>query len=305
MSLSSYFAKKSVPRKTQTINLSVVSPETGEKRPISLRSKSTGIAKSKSQVAKPSNTEDTCNGGDIGSESLKSPSENHKFTFGFVLDEQDTQTPSKAKKRRNRGKKKKKRKQSLIEQNDSCHDNIPQQVGIPYYNNRSDGDGSFQMENSDPTLESQDTAIAPPRITSLTQEGNVPVSSYEPCGKRDFVRTPPGFSKPVQQQTLLVREDYTQNGLSLMRKTPRKINKQKVSIAGQSLQDIIPSRLHEKTVAKERKLKFNPSEKGHAMVNHSSLAVRNERIEDKVGKAADYNAFSFGFTFDSLLKDYL
>lgn len=300
MSLSSYFAKKSVPRKTQTINLSVVSPETGEKRPISLRSMSTGIEKAKSQVAKPSSTE---TGGGIGAESLKCPSENHKFTFGFVLDEQGTQKSSKAKKRRNRGKKKKRRKQSLIKQNDSCHDNISQQGAILY--NNSDGDDSFQMENSEPTLESHDTAVAPPRITSLTQESNVPIPSYEPCEKVDFVRTPPGFSKPVQRQTLPVREDYTQNGIPPMRNTPRKINKQKISLAGQSLQDIMPSRLHDKTVAKERKLKFNPSEKGHAMVNHSSLAVRNERIEDKVGKSVDYNAFSFGFTFDSLLKDYL
>jgi hypothetical protein len=42
------------------------------------------------------------------------------------------------------------------------------------------------------------------------------------------------------------------------------------------------------------------------MVNHFSLAVRHERNEDRGEEnPEDHNAFSFGFTFDSLLKDYL
>ena len=52
-------------------------------------------------------------------------------------------------------------------------------------------------------------------------------------------------------------------------------------------------------------IKFNTSDSGRAMVNHTSLAVHKEKSKEKSIDVDEHNAFSFGFSFDSLLKDYL
>jgi hypothetical protein len=321
MSLSSYFTKKSSQRKTRSINLSFVSPETGEKHPISLRPKksSIGTAKATSEETKSSSTstkDRPGSSGPVGSESQIPPIEKNTFTFGFILDEDDIPKSSKAKKRRNRGKKKNKNEKGplLNAQNDSdlANTNIQQQTGL--LSHETGTDHCTKEDTKESTAESHNLEVVPPSISSSICDENIPMmSSHQPSEKvsesfnlnqnnnRNVIRTPPGFRKlPLkqrpQQTSQLLPKSHTQSGTAIT--TPK-------AIIHPSLHETIPSKIHDRSKSKERKLRFNPSEKGHAMVNHYSLAIRNERIEEKVGTTGDSNAFSFGFTFDSLLKDYL
>lgn len=300
MSLSSYFTKKHVQRRTQTINQSAVSLETGEKRPITLGSKSIATAQATSQTKSSRIKKGTPDLGDVGFENQVSPPvENNKFTFGFNLDKDDNQTSRKAKKRRNRGKKKKKGKDPLLKDSDTCS----------------------KGETEDEIVKTKNKVVATSHVESSICEETATISSFgrsekvnEPTPSNEslqnIIRTPPGFSRlprhhQQQQQTLELTENNVRKGTKRTRKTPRKINMQTVGNRSLSQHENIPSQIDDQYIVKERKLRFNPAEKRHAMVNHHSLAVRNERMEEKVEKGGDNNAFSFGFTFDSLLKDYL
>ena len=109
------------------------------------------------------------------------------------------------------------------------------------------------------------------------------------------IRTPPGFSRNTLKQNQ-ISSKLSKNvskliaGEESFRKTP-----------GKKIQDDKSS-----ATQQERKLQFRTSDKGRAMVNRDSLAVHQERSKGKnKEQAEDHNAFSFGFSFDSLLKDYL
>lgn len=108
------------------------------------------------------------------------------------------------------------------------------------------------------------------------------------------IRTPPGFSRNTLKQNQISSKLSNVSkliaGEESFRKTP-----------GKKIQDDKSS-----ATQQERKLQFRTSDKGRAMVNRDSLAVHQERSKGKnKEQAEDHNAFSFGFSFDSLLKDYL
>lgn len=327
MSLASHFTKKRSVQRKARINLSLVREEKGEKHQLSIKTKpsvqaSISNRQDMSQVSC-AVEEERCKSIDTELGSHTPPVRKDPFAFGFVI-EQDTIVSRKSKKRRNRGKKKKRIQESNA-QNNSSEVDVKESVSNQIHGQHAEQDILLQCGNADRVgshLESkglrtsEDNRVVTPDIDdrfSIPNVGAVHNLGRSRLNQRqqNLIRTPPGFSRSSERFASPVpKSNKTSLKISqrVIQSKPKKMNKAAIITEAElkprsQRDDMNSSRRHERRVEKDRSLRFNPADKGRAMVNHGSLAVRNERIEEKGDKTAD--AFSFGFTFDSLLKDYL
>eukprot|EP00979_Chaetoceros_neogracilis_P008296 scaffold1851_cov252-Chaetoceros_neogracile.AAC.4 len=302
MSLASHFKRKSLNR-TPHLNLAIAETDTGEREQVSiggsdLNNQNVERSKEASKLANPV-LESTkgCFTIDLkqpgGGKDDDTSRENTQFTFGFDLQEGNitSNNSSKARKRRNRNKKKKK---THLEDSKEEPDA------------RSLYDDAVGKESLSQTFINETGKD----VTSIL---STPKSKNDALF-RTAVRTPPGFCSYDNKNSYadaLGGANYSSS--KPIRKTPGKLDKKNASSSQhltqlQSFEQnaaLLQTTTLGMGMAEERKLKFNTADKGRAMVNHSSLAVRKERTEARGEDPDDHNAFSFGFSFDSLLKDYL
>lgn len=202
-------------------------------------------------------------------------SQSSPFLFEFDLKEDNSQRKKKNKKRRN--KKKQSKDNSRKEMDHGLETNATGTTSSSrvMHDSKSSTSGINHTET--------DSKKTPQKVENGMKEASKTSEFVQ------AIRTPPGFSsrimrkKPNTEISLSQQIDnLRQNGLD-----------QEQSPIDQS----------------ERILQFRSSDKGRAMVNRGSLAVRKEISRDRMKEPNDLeednNAFSFGFTFDSLLKDYL
>lgn len=296
MSLASHFKKKSVQRKSRA-NLSIsIKPDTGEMEQVSIECKK----KLKNHPVETANnpTKPVLENSKGFTFDAKNPSgENDKsnlevaaeFTFGFDLGDDITNAKSKSRKRRTRRKTKK--KIETADTNEEPNMNLTSDDDI-------NGNRSYSLSTGDnATLRIDECSYQPDKVTQTPTKAAHAISS---------LRTPPGFcSHDNIRSNLGAIASVDSLPSRPLRKTPGKMGNKLHHTQFQSFEQNSTLLKEPEPIPEERTMQFNTADKGHAMVNHSSLAVRRERTEERIDDPDDHNAFSFGFSFESLLKDYL
>ena len=310
MSLASHFKKRNSRINVSIVNQRTTTTETSSQLSNTCRSVKSGAKKKTADGGSikeiesispftfdfPANAADADEKGQeehgVSQKSTSSP-----FSFNFDAKGETTNISTKALKRRKRSKKKKQYEKSMLEADPPIFTKLDS-----FIKKTSEVSGGVcsmlkkdeKIKNLDQLRFSQSGDIYE-EIETFENMLNTPKSEFA-----IHIRTPPGFSRNTLKQNR-ISSKLSNNAMSskLMageesfRKTPGKkiqaIDNDKSSAAQQ-----------------ERKLQFRTSDKGRAMVNRDSLAVHQERSKGKnKEQAEDHNAFSFGFSFDSLLKDYL
>ncbi|GFH52360.1 predicted protein [Chaetoceros tenuissimus] len=311
MSLAAQFSKKKIKRR-QRVGLSIIQAD-GEKKSLSLNNdqrKENQIQEIDRDITNDQNDAKRDNTfsfdfkeaieATTAKEDMKNESGNQKtqFSFGFEFKEESQKdskevTISKSKKRRNR--KKKKKKHDLIE--------------------------------TDQSIKERSNSMKPPPG----------LSSPDPQRKSlfDSLRTPPGFDRSVLYNQNRIRKtpgshtngsnnhesflhfDNTTKGLAFVNHNSLSARHDRTSVQNSSFFNSDPfsfgfaesSTQQSSTVETEDigteavNIKFNKAS-NLAFVNQNSLAVRQERTEAKRSNQ-EHDPFSFGFSLDTLLKDYL
>ena len=313
MSLAAQFSKKRIKRR-QRVGLSIIQAS-GEKKSLSLNNDQTNEnqtpeidrdSNNRNDEMKDSaftfNFEEVIEATSAPREDMKNETtdgnQNTQFSFGFPFKEEGQKDSkeviiSKSKKRRNRRKKK------------QIHDMI---------------------ETDQKTKERSNSMRPPPGL-----------SSPDPQRKSlfDSLRTPPGFDRSALYNQNRIRRtpgthtcgsnneesslyfDNTTKGLAFVNHNSLSARHNRTSVQNSSFFNNDPfsfgfSELNTQqspTVQMEDigteavDIKFNKAS-NLAYVNQNSLAVRQERTEAKRSNQ-EHDPFSFGFSFDTLLKDYL
>lgn len=330
MSLASHFKKKSLQRKATLTNLLCINEESGEKSQVSFRAATSKIEKPEAPVVETSTTSNEKNGEETlsfqcpleSSEKSKHQSnscteeEQSPFAFDFFDLKDDANGNHKTSKKKKK-RKKKKRNGNLSDD----FDKVGRQPMLPVEDAESKISRTGQSEHSkkssrfnvNDSSTPQKNQFGPGELQGI-EESNI----QTPNLKSEFaktIRTPPGFSS----NTMKIKQGAScivgnRGGSTLSRqidKLRETSGERMLEEAPLSAQHQSQSQLETSAIPsqQERKLQFRASDKGRAMVNHGSLAVRKEihreRTKDSSETSEDNNAFSFGFTFDSLLKDYL
>ena len=286
------------------MNLSIIKPDTGEKEQVSIGGKKLENHPVETATNPTKPVLDNSKGFTFD---VKNPSgENDKskleaaaeFTFGFDLGDDVTKNQnanSKSRKRRTRRKTKQKIETADTKETPNMKFTTD---GV------TDGNQSYSPSkgetNEDATLIIDASSYQPDKVTPTPKKAAQVISS---------LRTPPGFSSRDNIRSNVGAIASADSLASRpLRKTPGKMgNKlhQSQQTQFRSFQQNSTLQNEPKPIPDERKLQFNTADKGRAMVNHSSLAVRREKTDATIDDPDDHNAFSFGFSFESLLKDYL
>ena len=272
------------------------------------------------------------------SDQKKSEQKSSPFTFGFELD--DTNAKTKTRRKRNR-RKMKKQNESTTKTDDSDSDG-DDEVSLTAMHAFLESAEALALDNSNRpqkciwSATKLETSTTPQQVRlQETKESNDKTPQTKSKAKAHSIRTPPGFtsntnktkgdtdtaigtlSQHTIKESTTPKKSASTSGMEVSSesKAPgKKKKKKKKPVSSQRQAQLealeekrtVQSSTSKKVIKQERTLQFNTSDKGRAMVNHGSLAVHKERSKEKNDDHEDAsNAFSFGFTFDSLLKDYL